>query len=290
MNTTSNDTTKWPDELTEHKSFDKDIILFDVKQIPYFNHPLKKEKATIIILKEGKMEVAIDLRMYTLEAPCIVSISWGQILQYFYASDDLSTVTITMSEQFVRDLQMEAQQVLPFFVFRREQAHIPLKNNELDILMNYYSLLQTAINQGDNLLHKEAVKFLTKSLLYNVLAFAEPYTTYDVTKKKSRKESICEEFMRLIPQYYRKERSLDFYAKKMCLSPKHLSEVIKNAFQRSANSLIDSYVCLEARALLKSTDMTIQQISDELNFPSQSYFGKYFKRLTGISPKEYREK
>ena len=76
----------------------------------------------------------------------------------------------------------------------------------------------------------------------------------------------------------------------MCHTPKHLSEVIKRVSQKSANSLIDGYVCLEARALLKSTDMTIQQISDELNFPSQSYFGKYFKRLTGISPKEYREK
>ncbi|MDR0368520.1 MAG: helix-turn-helix domain-containing protein, partial [Bacteroidales bacterium] len=53
---------------------------------------------------------------------------------------------------------------------------------------------------------------------------------------------------------------------------------------------IDNYVVLEAKALLKSTNMTVQQISDELNFPSQSFFGKYFHRVVGVSPKEYRQK
>lgn len=59
--------------------------------------------------------------------------------------------------------------------------------------------------------------------------------------------------------------------------------------RKSAAEWIDDYVILEAKALLRSTNLTIQQISYELNFPSQSFFGKYFKRLTGMSPKEYKE-
>jgi AraC-like DNA-binding protein len=57
----------------------------------------------------------------------------------------------------------------------------------------------------------------------------------------------------------------------------------------SAKKWIDDYVIWETKALLKSTNMTVQQISDELNFPSQSFFGKYFKRLVGLSPLEYRK-
>ena len=66
--------------------------------------------------------------------------------------------------------------------------------------------------------------------------------------------------------------------KQMCLTPKYLSKVMKEKSSKSAGEWIDNYVTLEARVLFKSTNMTIRQISDELNFPSQSYFGKYFKR------------
>jgi AraC-like DNA-binding protein len=65
--------------------------------------------------------------------------------------------------------------------------------------------------------------------------------------------------------------------------------VIKEASGTTANDWIDRYVVLEAKALLKSTGMTIQQISEELNFSSQSFFGKYFKRRTGMSPSEYKK-
>jgi AraC-like DNA-binding protein len=79
------------------------------------------------------------------------------------------------------------------------------------------------------------------------------------------------------------------YADQLYLTPKYFSKVIKDNSGASASEWIDNYVILEAKALLKSTNMTILQISDELNFPSQSFFGKYFKRVVGVSPKEYRE-
>ena len=70
----------------------------------------------------------------------------------------------------------------------------------------------------------------------------------------------------------------------------HLTRVLRESGNKSANDLIDDHVALEAKALLKSTNMTIEQVSDELNFPSQSFFGKYFKRITGMSPKDYKSK
>ncbi|KAA5414161.1 AraC family transcriptional regulator [Bacteroides cellulosilyticus] len=87
----------------------------------------------------------------------------------------------------------------------------------------------------------------------------------------------------------KKEKVL-YYADRLHLSAGYLSTIIKRVSGKTAAEWIDDYVTLEAKALLKSTNLTIQQISDELNFPSQSFFGKYFKRITGLSPKEYREK
>ena len=70
---------------------------------------------------------------------------------------------------------------------------------------------------------------------------------------------------------------------------KYLSKVIKDNSGMSAGEWIDNYVAMEAKALLKSANMTVKQIIDELNFSSQSFFGRYFKRIVGVSPKEYRK-
>ena len=96
-------------------------------------------------------------------------------------------------------------------------------------------------------------------------------------------------FLRTVQLHYKKERKVLFYADKLHLSAGYLSTVIKNISGKTAAEWIDDYVMLEAKTLLKSTNLTIQQISDNLNFPSQSFFGKYFKRQAGVSPKEYKK-
>ena len=88
---------------------------------------------------------------------------------------------------------------------------------------------------------------------------------------------------------FRKEkRSVSYYADKMFLTAKHLSTVVKEISGKTAGEWIDSLVVLEAKALLKSSELSIQEIADELHFANQSFFGKYFKHHTGMSPKEYR--
>ena len=89
-------------------------------------------------------------------------------------------------------------------------------------------------------------------------------------------------------KHFKEQRFLDFYAEKLEISPKHLSRTMKKETGFSAVEWIERYVILEAKVLLKSTNLNIQQISDELNFPSQSFFGKYFKKKVGMSPKEFR--
>ncbi len=83
---------------------------------------------------------------------------------------------------------------------------------------------------------------------------------------------------------------MTFYAEQLFLTPKHLSRVIKEVSGRSAGEWIDEQVILEAKARLKNLSLTVQEISDQLGFPNQSFFGKYFKRHVGLSPSDYRKK
>ena len=95
--------------------------------------------------------------------------------------------------------------------------------------------------------------------------------------------------MKTVFLHYKQERSISFYAEKLCLTPKYLSSVIKQATGKLAGTWIDECVILEAKTQLKCSGKSIQQIAEELNFANQSFFGKYFKHHTGMSPSKYKE-
>lgn len=99
---------------------------------------------------------------------------------------------------------------------------------------------------------------------------------------------ITDNFLKLVQENFRKERFLGFYASELGISPKHLARTVKAQTGMTAVSWIERLVVLEAQVMLKSSNLNIQQISYELNFKSQSFFGKYFKKFTGMSPKEFR--
>lgn len=114
---------------------------------------------------------------------------------------------------------------------------------------------------------------------------------YDIIKDSriSRQDYIYIMFVELVYQNYIMQRSINFYADKLCLTPKYLSTVVKNCSGKTPHEWINERVIERAQILLKTTNMSVQQISDELNFSNQSFFGKYFKRHVGKSPKGYIE-
>ena len=108
-------------------------------------------------------------------------------------------------------------------------------------------------------------------------------------RKQTRAEAIFANFIHLLEQNFRTQRRVSWYAEQLCITPKYLSEIVKKISLRTPNDWIDSYVILEARVLLKNTTKSIKEITDELNFPNQSFLGKYFKEHVGVSPSEYRK-
>jgi AraC-like DNA-binding protein len=162
---------------------------------------------------------------------------------------------------------------------------LPLKKSELESMLDYYDLLKRTRRIEDLSVRREMVKHLTLAFYY-ALTYQSHILSGEV--QQSKQSVLLERFMNLVRENFREQRDIGFYADQLCLTPKYFSKVIKDSSGASASEWIDNYVILEAKALLKSTNMTILQISDELNFPSQSFFGKYFKRIVGVSPKEYR--
>ena len=107
-------------------------------------------------------------------------------------------------------------------------------------------------------------------------------------KKSKRKEEIFKQFIAAVQDNYTKERNVIFYADKLCVSPKYLSAVVHEVSGKHATNWINEYVILECKAMLKVEGDSVKNVCNRLNFPNQSFFAKYFKQHTGMTPREYK--
>lgn len=276
------------DESTTIDSFENLIALLEnpcYKSV--VNHPVKLDVVVSIICIKGHFEGTLNLKKFNANAPCLFIVLSGQILQCDYFSDDFSGLSLIMSKSFLEDSFNDLQVSMPVFISVHDNPWIPLNKEGLKSMVDYFYLLQRTIRRKENPNLRETIKHLMLAFFYG-----NGYRFHKVRdeSKKAKQDILVEKFLTIVKENYREQRMINFYSEKLFLTPKHMSGVIKKRSGKSAGEWIEDHVMLEARALLKSTDKTIQQISDELNFPSQSFFGKYFKRLAGVSPKEYRKK
>jgi YesN/AraC family two-component response regulator len=107
-------------------------------------------------------------------------------------------------------------------------------------------------------------------------------------RRPIRADAVFTKFIKLVEENCKHERRVSWYAKQICITPKYLSELVKNVSKRTPNEWIDNYVALELRLILKNSTKSIKEITKEMNFPNQSFLGKYFKEHVGISPSKYR--
>jgi AraC-like DNA-binding protein len=272
----------------EVNAIGNDFMLFESPIItPIFDHPFKAEFTTAIICLQGSMKGSINLVEYRSTSPGLFIVLSDQILQYEYFSKDFVGLFIVMSNKFTDNLLINIQERLPLFLSVNKNPWIPLSDEELESLKGYYTMLKRIVKMKSNPNRMEIIKHLMQAFFYES---SNGFHRIDEDEKKSKQEVLVSRFMGLAQMNYKDHRELEYYADKLCLTPKYLSKVVKTTTGTSAKEWIEKYVTHEVKALLKSTNMTIQQISDELNFPTQSFFGKYFKRTTGVSPKEYRNK
>ena len=278
----------WRTELEniECYSIDDDFILIDKPIITSASqYPFRMDVTAVFVCIEGTSEGYIDLKPYTAKCPCLITFLPGHIVEYKSISDDFSGLFIIMSQKFTDSLLPNLES-LPMFLFFRDNPVIPLDEETVKRMINFSEVLKQMTQAKDHPYRLEVVRYLSLAFFYGAGDFHKLANNMKLTHR----EMLVEKFLNLVRAYHKEQRGLEFYAEKLTISSKYLSKVIKETSGKPANDWIDDHVALEAKALLKSTNMTIQQISDELNFPSQSFFGKYFKRVTGMSPREYKGK
>jgi AraC-like DNA-binding protein len=262
------------------------ILTDDIRSVPFFDFTCKIEVVAITICLKGSIGGTLDLRDYLFPENSFIIVSPGQTVRYSYLSDDFYGLFIIMSKRFTDTIELNIKDSLFTSLYLKENPAIQLKSKELKMLLDYYAMLGKIVGMQNNPNRKEMVRLMLQAFFFGMSNFR--HHLHANTIQKSRKEIHFEAFYNAILKHHKESRKVGFYANKLCLTPQYLSAIIKDVTGKSAREWIDNYIIMEAKLLLKSTDTSIQNISDSLGFPNQSFFGKFFKQHTGMSPKEYR--
>lgn len=257
----------------------------NANMLPLFPYPFRLDASIIFICTQGKIRGMMGLKKIEVEASCLITLPAGEILKFEEISNDLNGIFCVLSQKLSDDMFSNIKERLELSLFTYTNPAIRLNEEELKINITYCKLLKNTLKDVNNPHLKKIVLHLLLSLYYRQHAHLTGSTE---ERHLSKQEEIFLKFIQAVKLNYRKERQVGFYAELLNLTPKYLSMLIKRHTGKTANEWIDEHVMLDVKALLKSSTLTIQQISDGLNFTDQSSFGKYFKAHEGISPKEYR--
>lgn len=248
-------------------------------------HPVKFSAYTSIFVKKGSCTAQINLINHEIKSPCVVNIRDTQILVPTHISDDFEASCLVISNSIAGRI-FSLFSNTPYSTLIRRFPIVKLPEEITGKLHDFYKFCSSLL-EGNNQNAEDCLVYSIMAFFYNYISLYYDSLKDTLTTPPGR---LTERFIALVQDNFKKERFLDFYASQLDITSKHLSRSIKQQTGCTAVEWIDKFVILEAQALLKSSNLNIQQIADELNFPSQSFFGKYFKKHTGLSPKEFRNK
>jgi len=277
------------DEVLSSKYTIENFIVFEGEKIPiklFADHPFLYEGIAFTTCLKGKGHVKINFKEYVVEENCLLTLTPSHIIEPLDHSEDLLLTGLVFSQDAMLDLPLP----IDINILEKVISNPILKVSKEDLkkITAYHSFILDIFNNNTQLYLRDIIKGLLFSLIYQVVALYgenEP----ERNKQTSRNEDIVESFFRLLKEHYMTERSPGFYAGKLCITTKYLSSILKNVTGRSINSWLEEAIILGAKLMLKTTELTVLQISEELNFPNPSYFGRYFKKAVGMTPKEYRD-
>ena len=244
--------------------------------------PYRAKEGRIIRILQGTGRISINLIEYEVSAHQIIIIPDNSLIELLEISPDYDFQVIVPACNFLPALPGSILSE----TYTRNGIVLSLNEEEWTQAEMFFTLLWNILHSSPY--RRETVQHFIISLLYN-LKYTYEQTRTTTPLRLSRREEIFRRFIALVNEHSKQECSVNFYADKLCLTPHYLSTIIREASGQTVMQWINQSVVLEAKVLLKHSDLLIFQISDELNFPNPSFFSKFLKRMTGMTPAEYQK-
>ncbi len=285
-------------EIFEEHFIGEDFMIFDNlmekinpdgKSEPIeFNFPIKLDITILVLCTEGTASAKIGLKEILLKKNRLSVILPEQIFQVTGITSDFKGMFIVLKNSFfnVQNYFVEAMTLQKIIL---QEHYLEVPEHLIPEFIAVYNLIKGKIKEEENYYRTQIIQNYCSILFYDACNIYIQQDKKENNKERTHKEKVFETFIKEVEKHYRHEHTISYYANILCLTPKYLSSIIFDISGKSAADWIKEYLILEARALLRSSKMSIQQISNELNFANQSHFGRFFKHYTGLSPREYQK-
>lgn len=262
------------------------VSLNTTRKKVFIEKPYSSPAATIFLCTRGRISANVNTHTHNLTRGSLLLYGEDSIVEYSDVSSDMEFHAIIFSRKLMEDTMIDLKAVIPIFKYVIDNIDelLRLEDDEVVLLEKFFGLMYDMIGFGKMVIVRDIFAGFIRTMgeMYNK-------RLTETSRVKTRQEDYFEKFIRQVHIHYRQQRSVKFYADALHITPKYLSTIIKEISGRSAATWINEFVIQQAKVLLKFTGKSIQEITYELNFSTQSFFGKYFKRHTGMSPSEYRQ-
>ena len=251
-------------------------------------------KCGIFYCQRGSVEVSLEGCHYHIKPGDVYIYMASTLVHLLHKSEDAEGIMVEVDFYYIlpivnKVINVESQ------LFMRKNPCVSLSGEQCAhfeyLLNNLWDRINAEDCQKENVQYQhlklELIKSMEQTICYEILNM---YFTNQPLQplQQGKKDVVFQNFMLSLFRFYRKERDVSFYARMQHITPRYFSAIIKEKTGDSALQWIVRMVITEAKQLLEESDLSIKEIADQLNFPTQSFFGKYFKQYVGVSPKEYR--
>jgi AraC-like DNA-binding protein len=197
---------------------------------------------------------------------------------------------IVLSPQFTKSVISEIQEINILAIGdSRLKPVIEINETEMQYLLGIIERIMKMQHNTSHTFQNYILRNEVNNLVFEILNIRiEKNKNWQPLDKPGHKEDVVREFIRLILSNYKEHHEVSFYANKLCMTANNLSRITKAYNGKRTINWITDVLITEAKILLRKPNNTVQQVSDELNFGDQSSFGKFFKKHTGLTPREYR--
>lgn len=250
-----------------------------------FHYPQRMNACVFILCLRGTCDLTIHLSEQSLQPNDIVTILPDTFVHVHRQSHDCRLFIVAFNKQLLNGTQLFSSTMS--YISKMIETPVTSLRPEVTELFRDYFWLLVKMSRLDDKPHKDLVSAMLLNLLHGIGSIYQKEQI--TTRSNNRGDEIVKSLIQEIIKHYNKERSVAFYADKLHITPQHLSMTVTKITGKTVTDIIAKLIITDAEAKLKSTNMTIQEIAYSLNFPDVSFFGKYFKRYAGMSPKQYRE-
>ncbi|MBO2009897.1 AraC family transcriptional regulator [Hymenobacter negativus] len=250
------------------------------------DRPYRGDYYKISLCLRGAAELKANLETYTIGPNCLILATPDVIKQWLHIADDYETLSIFFTKDFITTNNAVTGKLRffvapPTYVLQLSAAQAENLADSFRFLQQKYNTLST---ERDNVL-----KSILNGLLFEIGALYDDHQPAPLPASHTRSQQLAAAFRQLVQVHSATARSVSFYAATLCITPKYLSELVKEVTGRTASDWIAEAVVLEAKALLQNPVLPIQQVAASLHFADQFAFSRFFKNSTGLSPTAYRQ-